>query len=194
MAKSIKKTVNNVIANSAISNTYSGLVELSCCTEDADKFLDYYFYISTESDNPIKNFISESNIIYNYLKYFVSVGSIHKFILYTPNKFDGIYNDIIVDNEINTPQSLIKKVFEIFVDTGIYAGTLREYIGNNEKSIDIKSGLTKEQILSKTYTIEEYQNLLRDIEKHNTKYYNNDKKIIISPSELNELKKIQMNI
>jgi hypothetical protein len=189
LAKSIKKTVNNVIGNSAISNTYSGLVELSCCTEDADKFLDYYFYISTESNNPIKNFITESNIIYNYLKYFMSVGSIHKFILYTPTKFDGIYNDIIVDNEINTPQSLIKKVFEIYVDSGIYAGTLREYIGNNEKSIDIKSGLTKEEILSKTYNIEEYQNLLRNIEKHNTKYYNNNKKIIITPSELNKLKK-----
>ncbi len=189
LAKNIKKIVGNVIANSAITNMYSGLVELSCCTEDADKFLDYYFYISTETDLPIKNYITESNIIYNFINYFVSSGSIHKFILFTPGKFDGIYNDIIVDNEINTHQSLIKKVFEIFVDTGIYAGTLREYIGNNENSIDIKSGLTKEEIMSKDYSIEEYQNLLRNIEKHNTKYYNYEKKIYISDSQLNNLKK-----
>ena len=189
LAKSIKNIVKKVISSSAISNTYSGLVELSCCTEDADKFLDYYFYIATETDYPINNHITESNIIYNFKKYFVSVGSIHKFILYCPERFDGIYNNIIIDNEINTSEKLIKKVFEIFVDTGIYAGTLREYIGNNENSIDIKSGLTKEEILSKEYTIEEYQNLLRNIEKHNTKYYNDDKKVYITGSELNKLKK-----
>jgi hypothetical protein len=189
LAKSIKSIVKSVIASSAISNTYSGLVELSCCTEDADKFLDYYFYIATETDLPINNHITESNIIYNFKKYFVSVGSIHRFILYSPERFDGICNNIIVDNEINTSEKLIKKVFEIFVDTGIYAGTLREYIGNNENSIDIKSGLTKEEILSKGYSIEEYQKLLRNIEKHNTKYYNPDKKVYISTSELNKLKK-----
>ena len=189
LAKSIKNIVKKVIASSAISNTYSGLVELSCCTEDADKFLDYYFYIATETDLPINNYITESNIIYNFRKYFVKVGSIHRFILYSPERFDGIYNNIIVDNEINTSEKLIKKVFEIFVDNGIYEGTLREYIGNNENAIDIKSGLTKEEILSKDYSIEEYQNLLRNIEKHNTKYYNDDKKVYITSSELNTLKK-----
>jgi hypothetical protein len=189
LAKSIKNIVKKVIGSSAISNTYSGLVELSCCTEDADKFLDYYYYIATETDLPINNHITESNTIYNFRKYFVKVGSIHKFILYSPEKFDGIYNNIIVDNEINTSEKLIKKVFEIFVDNGIYAGTLREYIGNNENSIDIKSGLTKEEILSKDYSIEEYQNLLRNIEKRNTKYYNQDKKVYIAASQLNKLKK-----
>ena len=142
------------------------------------KFLDYYFYISTETDKPINNYINDSNNIYEFTKYFVNTGSIHKFLLYDKNKFDGIYNDIIVDDEINTPQNIIKKVFEIFVDEGIYAGTLREYVGTNDDFIDIKTGVTKKQIISKNYTIKEYQNLLRNIEKNNIKYYNYDKKNI----------------
>jgi hypothetical protein len=106
LAKSIKNIVKKVIASSAISNTYSGLVELSCCTEDADKFLNYYFYIATETDLPINNHITESNIIYNFKKYFVSVGSIHRFILYSPERFDGIYNNIIVLSLIYNRQNL----------------------------------------------------------------------------------------
>ena len=189
LGKTIKRTVADVIANSAPSDQYSE-VQTSCCTEDAKQFLNYYFYIETESSYPVKQNIDQSILIYPYTKYFINFGAIHKFFQYDKYKFDGIYNEIIVDNEVNTPESIIKAVFEVFVDKGFYAGTMREYIGK----IDIKSGLTREEIVSKNYTIEEYQELLRNIEKHNIKYYKEDTKIVISDDILDKLKKDSVNL
>ena len=82
----------------------------------------------------------------------------NEFILYDPNRFSGIENTPIIDDEKNSSEYLIKAVFEIYVDTGIYAGTLREYIGSVDDLVDIKSGKTKKEIMSKTYTISEYKN------------------------------------
>ena len=72
----------------------------------------------------------------------------------------------------------------MFVDTGIYAGKFREYNNNT----DIRTGLTREEILSKNYSIKEYQLLLRDIEKYNTKYYKKYIKDTFTENELNKLK------
>lgn len=194
LAKKIKENVKIVIANSPLSNTYSTLVEASCCTEDADKYIDYYYYIAIEAKEPINDYIQEANSIYKFNKYFMNFGSIHKYLLYDKNYFNGIYNPIIVDNEKNTSENIIKKVFELFVDDGIYKGTMREYVGNDENKIDIKSGITKKAIISKTYTIEEYQTLLQDIEKLNTKYYKPQKTYDLEPSILNTLKKNSIDI
>ena len=189
LGKSIKRTVADVIANSAPSDPYSE-IQTSCCTEDAIQFLNYYFYIETESSYPVKKNIDQSVFIYPYTKYFINFGAIHKFFQYDKYKFDGIYNEIIVDNEVDTPESIIKAVFEVFVSEGFYAGTMREYVGK----IDIKSGLTREEILSKNYTIKEYQELLRNIEKHNIKYYKVDNKVVISSDILDTLKKDSVNL
>jgi hypothetical protein len=189
IAETIKKTVKDVIQSSSITDTYTGLVESSCCREDANSFLDYYFYIGSESTYPIKKIIDESKFIFNFTKYFISIGSIHRFILKDPNKFDGIYNNPIVDDEIHSSQNLIKDVFKTYVSSGIFAGTLREYSGDNENQIDVKSGLTKKEILSKTYTIEEYQKLLYIIEQKNIKYYKETETIIFKKDELDKLKK-----
>ena len=185
LGKNIKKAVKEVIAKSPLSDQFQGILESSCCTEDALQYLNYYFYISINSNLPVKLNIDESNQIFNYKKYFVSIGSIHKFVLYDKYKFDGIYNNPIVDDEINTPESIIKAVFEIFVDSGIYAGTPREYIGN----YDIKSHKTRDEILSKKYDIKEYHKLLREIEKHNTKIYKKVNDIIFQKDQLDDLKK-----
>ena len=185
LSKNIKKTVKNVISNSQLSDSFIGHVESSCCTEEAEQYLNYYFYIETESTYPIKKEIDESNIIYDYTKYFINTGSIHKCLFYDKYKFDGIYNNPIIDDEKNTSQNIINKVFEFFVDKGIYKGTQREYIGN----VDIKSGLTRDEILSNKYSIVEYQQLLKDIENKNIKYYTDNKKILFQKNQLDNLKK-----
>jgi len=185
LAKSIVKVVKDVIGESSISDYYVPIVESSCCTELAEEYINYYYYIELKSSESIKFNINESRLISNYTKYFINKGSIHRFLLYDKNKFNGIYNTFIIDNEINTSKYIINKVFEIYVDTGIYAGTLREYI----EDIDIKTGINKNKILSNNYTIEEYQNLLRNIEKHNIKYYKESEKNIFDKDELDSLKK-----
>ena len=50
-------------------------------------------------------------------------------------------------------------------------GTLREYVGELDNLIDIKTGLSKKSILSKNYTKKEYIELLKNIEKHHIKLY-----------------------
>ena len=42
LANSIKRTVKDVIEKSQITNIYSGLLESSCCTENADQYINYY--------------------------------------------------------------------------------------------------------------------------------------------------------
>jgi hypothetical protein len=195
LAKNIKKVTKEFIEKSALSNSYSGVLEVSCCTEEANKYLNYYYYIETESDYPIKKDIDESKQIFDYTKYFINIGSIHKFVLYDKNKFDGIKNGIIVDDEKHVSQNLMKSIFENYVNVGIYSGTLREYYGTKDNLIDIKSGMTKKDILSTVYTIEEYQKLLKEIEKHHIKYSEHtNKKIIFNDIELDNLKKTSNNL
>jgi len=189
----IKNIIKDVIEKSQLTDTYSGLIESSCCTEDALQYIDYYLFIELESSYPIKKLINESLKIINFTKYFISIGSIHKFELVDKNKFDGIYNTIIVDDEIHTSESLIKSVFEFFVDTGIFTGLMREYVGSIDNLVDIKSGLTKKEIMSKNYTIEEYRNLLKNIESHNIKYYKEKPKIGFEKSFLDSMKKKSNN-
>ena len=193
LAKNIKKVTKNVIETSSLSDAYVGELESSCCTEDADKYLNYYYYIETESSYPIKKNIDESTLIYNFTNYFINIGTIHKFILYDPNRFSGIENTPIIDDEKNSSEYLIKAVFEMYVDTGIYAGTLREYIGTVDDLVDIKSGKTKSEIMSKIYTINEYVELLKNIQTHNTKIYKPYTNISFEKSRLNELKKESMS-
>jgi len=186
----IKKTVKDYISSAEITDIYSGLVESSCCTEYADQFLNYYFQIELDSNIPLKKYIDESNEIFNFTKYFVNIGSIHKFILIDKTKFDGIYNSAIVDDEINTSENLIKAIFELYVDTGIHKGTLREYSGSINNLIDIKSGLTKKQILEKQYTINQYKELLKNIESHNIKYYEKFEITEFTKNQLENFKKM----
>jgi hypothetical protein len=189
LSKNIKKIVRDVISSSQLTDMYSGILETSCCTEIANSYLNYYYYIENESEYPIKENIDESKYLFNYINYFLQKGSIHKFLLYDKNKFDGIYNYPIVDDEKNTSYKLIQKVFELYVDSGIYSGTLREYVGELDSQIDVKSGFTKKDILSKNYTIEEYINLLKSIEKRNIKYYKDINIESIEKYKLDELKK-----
>ena len=81
LAKSIKQIVGEVIGISPPSNSYIGMVEGSCCMEDADKFINYYFSLSMESDKPLHKYIEESLFLANYLKYYIQTGAIHQKML-----------------------------------------------------------------------------------------------------------------
>ena len=189
LAYKIKNTIKNVIKNSELTDIYTTGVESSCCTEEALLYTDYYYGIELSSNYPVKNDIDESNKIYDYTNYFIDYGSIHKYLLYDPLHSDAIENMAIVDNEENSSESLIKTVFEIYVDRGIYIGTLREYIGTVDNLIDLRTGMTKKEILENNYTIDDYKKLLREIEKRNTKtpVFNNTESY--EKSYLNSLKK-----
>jgi len=182
----IKNIVKDIIKKSTITDQYIGFVEISCCLENAESYLDYYYYI--ESKTNIKKFIDESNILYDNIYYFINSGSIHKFKLYNTEHFNGIYNNIIAD-DLNSSETVIKAVFEYFVDKGNYIGTRREYIGDLNNPIDFKTGLTKKEILSKNYSNKDYLNLLNEIEKHHVKYYNTDKKVIFDENQMDNMKK-----
>jgi len=194
LSKKIKQIVYKYISSNPLSDTYSGLLESSCCAEEADIYNDYYYSIKLETEEQLSSIIEESNKIFGYLKYFISGGSTHKFEMYDKNRFDGTTNVIIVDDEINTSEKLIKLVFENYVDSGFYVGTLRQYSGYGDNIIDIKTGMTKREILNKQYTIEEYQKLLENIVKHNIKYYSEPIKVGLEDSLLIELKNKSYNI
>lgn len=192
LSNSIKKSVKDVVVATPLSDMYSGLLETSCCTEEANTYLGYYYFIENVSDIPVRKYIDESQLLFDLLKYYIQFGSIHKFVFYDKLKFDGIYNYPIVDDQINTSSDVIKATFEAYVAEGQYAGTMREYLGglgDIDTQIDIKSGLTKKEILSKTYTIEQYQELLKNIEKHNVKIYEPLKIFEMRKDALNDLKK-----
>jgi hypothetical protein len=71
-AKNIKKTVKNIIGKSSSQNIYEK-IESSCCSEDLIGYINYYFYIETESDYPVKKDIDESNKLFNYRNYFIKI-------------------------------------------------------------------------------------------------------------------------
>jgi hypothetical protein len=185
LSKSIKKSVKDVIVATPTSDLYSGLLETSCCQEEAETYLGYYYFIENLSDITVKKYIDESHLLYDLLKYYIQTGTIHKFLFYDKFKFDGIYNYAIVDDQVNTSESLIKAVFENYVPDGQYAGTMREYVGGLDSQIDIKTGMTKSEILNKTYTIEDYEKLMREIEKQNIKLY--------KPYEIFEMEKVVLD-
>ena len=164
LAKKIKLSVKDVIATEPYADN-------SCCLEDVNDYLGYYFYIAAKTEYPLKEIIDESIESYGLLKYFIKSGVIHRFVLVNKDKFDGIRNPIIVDNDETTSESIIKDMFENFVDTGYYVGTRRDYLQTINGYIDIKTGLSKKDIMSKKYSIQEYQTLLKNIENNNIKYF-----------------------
>ena len=193
LAYKIKNTTKSVISTSELSDIYSTGIEASCCSEEATTFINYYYGIEINSNYPVKKDIDESHELYNYMDYFIDIGSFHKYLLYDPLHNDAIQNAAIVDNENTSSDFLIKSVFEIYVDTGPYSGTLREYIGTIDNLIDLRTGISKKDIIKKDYTIEDYNKLLREIEKRNTKIPNFNKVDFYQKSDLDDLKKTSYN-
>jgi len=193
LIQNIKDIIVDVIAKSPLSDKYIGGIETSCCAEEADQYIDFYQYFQLEN-NKIKEYIDESNEIYSLLKYFYNSGSYHRFYLYSKDKFAGCYNSIIVYDEKYASEKFIKSVFETYVDTGIYKGTLRDFVGQEEKSIDVKTGLTRSEIGSKIYSIKELNDLLDTIENKTVQFYKPHEVFKFNPETINELKKNSLNL
>jgi hypothetical protein len=190
LARIIKKTVIEVIGEFESSNIYSGQLESSCCVEDLISYINYYYFIEEFGNVKIIKYITESNKIYDFLKYHINTGTFHKYLLYDKNWFNGVHNYPIVDDQYTTSYNVILASFTLYVDKGIYTGTSREYVDTIDGQIDIKTGMTKKEIISKNYTIEEYQNLLLNIEKLNIQYY---KPIFINKMDNNELSNLKQS-
>ena len=62
-------------------------------------YINYYYGIELSSNYPVKRDIDESNKIYDYTKYFIDYGSIHKYLLYNSSMNDAINNSAVVDDE-----------------------------------------------------------------------------------------------
>jgi hypothetical protein len=189
LAHKIKNTTKSVIGSSELSDIYSAGVEASCCSEEASTFINYYYGIEINSNYPVKKDIDESRELYNYMDYFIGIGSFHKYLLFDPLRSDAIQNTAIVDNENTSSEFLIKSIFDLYVDSGPYSGTLREYIGTKDNLIDLRTGMTKTDILKKNYTIEDYKKLLREIEKRSIKIPNFNKVDFYQKSDLDNFKK-----
>ena len=199
--QNIKSIIKDVISKSPLSDKYLGGIESSCCSEEADQYINFYQYIELESSVKIKNFIEESNSLYKKLELFYSSGVFHRLYLYDKDKFTGINNNIIAYDGKNASKKFINSIFLNYVDKGEYAGTLRDYVGQGESSIDIKSGLTKQQIENNDYNIEELNKLLDIIKIKTLKYYTPTEIEKLPKDILNQLKKnsleyidIQVNI
>jgi hypothetical protein len=193
LIQNIKDIIADVIAKSPLSDKYIGGIETSCCMTEADQYINFYQYFQLENDK-IKSYIDEANNLYPLLNYFYNSGSYHRFYLYNKDKFAGCYNSIIVYDEKNASQKFLKSVFNTYVDKGFYKGTLRDFVGNNENAIDVKTGMTINEINSKNYSIEELNNLLYAIENKTAQFYKPQEIISLSNESINELKKNSLNL
>ena len=176
--KKMKEIIRNVISNSNLTEPYVGLPELSCCLESAEDYDNYYRYIELNSDEKILDLIEESNILFEYSKLFLTYGVYSRIYFKDKYKMINIFNNFDVDEVENTDEAIIKIMFDTFVNSGIYKGTRREYIGTGNNIYDLKGGKTKKEILDKEYTMVQYKQLLNDIEFVNKKIYYPDEKPI----------------
>ena len=193
LIQNIKDIIAEVIGQSPLSDIYHMGVETSCCDEEADQYIDFYQYIRLKNDK-IKNYIDESNELYSLLKYFYNSGSYHRFYLYSKEKFAGCYNSIIVYDGKYASEKFIKSIFETYVDTGMYKGTLRDFVGQEENSVDVKTGLTRSEITLKKHTIPELNDLLDAIENKTVQFYKPHEVFKFDSETINELKKNSLNL
>jgi hypothetical protein len=56
----------------------------------------------------------------------------------------------------------------------MYKGTLRDFVGQEENSIDVKTGLTRSEITSKKHTIIELNDLLDSVENKTVQFHKRD--------------------
>ena len=191
LAKSLKYQIRKVIAKSQSTDPFIQGGEGSCCSENADTYLHYYYYIQTESDYPILKNMEEANRLYHLWKNsFIETGSIHKLVIFNKDKFNGIDNVFITNDEENTSPSIIQNLFETYAETG----ELREYSGPTQ--IDSKTGQTRADILAKSRTHADVQALLRNIEKRTIRIFKEKVPFTLPESTLQTIKEdshVQLN-
>ncbi len=174
LGQEMKRIIRETIDKDPLIDQTSPFVEKFCCLETLDDYVDYYTYIQIKYPNhekeSIYQYIDESKKLYNIFNHiYLNKGSISFFTLRGEQLTHFLINPIIVLNPETVSQSIIQETFYYYVNTGKYVGTLRDYIGSGLEAKDVKSGLTRKEIESKEYTKEEFQKLLSEIVKKNTK-------------------------
>jgi hypothetical protein len=174
LGQEMKRIIRETIDKDPLIDQTSPFVEKYCCLETLDDYVDYYTYIQIKYPNhekeSIYQYIDESKKLYNIFNHiYLNKGSISFFTLRGEQLTHFIMNPIIVLNPETVSQSIIQETFYYYVNSGKYVGTLRNYIGTGMDAKDVKSGLTRKQIEEKEYTKQEFQQLLSEIVKKNTK-------------------------
>lgn len=189
VSQEIMDKISTVISSSS-TNEPPSLPENSCCTEKIDEYINYYNFINEYSNKTVYDLIKESILLEKYKHNFINAGVYTK-ITYSVNSSINTYNNIVISTNNEITQSIIKEKFLLYCDTVPNIGSRRKYIlddNNNENSIDILSGKTRKEILSKTYEIGDYKKLLDTIANKNYKKITNEindknKDIIIALSK-----------
>ena len=186
----IMSIIDEVIGQSPISDKHA-IVHMpsSCCAEEALQYLNFYHYFQLENDQ-IKSYIEETNALYSLFSYFNNSGVFHRFYLYDPKKFAGCYNPIIVYDGKNASEKFKTSVLLTYVDKGEYKGTRREFLSSDPNAIDIKSNKTRATLEeeAKTFTIEDLNTLLKDVEQQTLEFYNPKINFHMDEATLQELK------
>ena len=186
----IMSIIDEVIAQSPISDKHAvAHMPSSCCSEEALQYISFYQYFQLENDQ-IKSYIDEANRLYSFFSYFYNSGVFHRFYLYDPKKFAGCYNSIIVYDGENASDKFKTSVLLTYVDKGEYKGTKREFLSSDSNAIDIKSNKTRATLEeeAKSFTIEDLNILLKEVEQRTLQFYNPKTSFHIDESTLNELK------
>ncbi len=138
------------------------MIEKACCDEYIDNYLGFIYYVEEKSGNvSFSSMIEEVRSLYKLRYLFHPRGTYHRSIT-TGEVSDSYFthNDPVYVNTEHTSQEIIQEKFAMYVDEGALRGTLRFYVGSGKERIDKKSGKTYDEIISKTYSVKEYEALL----------------------------------
>ncbi len=189
VSQEIRKIIFTVISTDKdVQDTIDSLYEKACCFESIQSYTDYFDYIQKHynGDQSIYELIDESKLLMNFTELFMNNGVYSRMLFQDPERYTFMLNPIICGDMTQLSKDIIQKKFEYYVFGGKFSGLPREYIGNGDDAKDVRSGLTKKEILEKEYTIEEYQLLLMEIQNRNTFIHNLQKE-----KELQEQKQIE---
>ncbi len=173
----IKDTIKKVMLNPELmDDRVVSLIEKSSCMEVLSDKTSLLSFIQIHNPDKSKEasvfyLIDESKVLYEYYtQLFLNQPSLYRLNLQDNTIYHFAVNPIVVPDPDNTSQSIIQDMFIVFEDDGKYKGQLREYIGEGKDAKDVKNPFskTKGDIMSKTYTTDEYKKLLADIERLNT--------------------------
>ncbi len=167
------------------------MIEKACCDEYLDEYMGFIYYVESKSGAiSFSSMIQEIRDLYKMRYLFHNRGTYHRSIT-TGAVSDSYFthNDPVYITSEHTSEEMMIEKFVKYVDEGVYAGTVRTYIGNGKDRRDTKSGKLYDEILSKKYTKEEYLKLLDKIAERNSQSLNVYTYTIYQEVELKGLKK-----
>ena len=188
--------INNIIAQSPISDKTPSYLEKSCCLEDCSSYIDFFEYFQQfDPETKIYDYLDESKQLNQLLKIKLFSYSYHRYKIISPNWKISILNYPVVYDGVHTTPNFTISVFKHYVDEGVYKGTPRNYIEEYQsienKDIrykDVKTGKYLDEIEKKEKNIDELNELLKSVEQNNMRFIND---INIDNKKLDELMKFE---